>query len=427
MLRVVVEGCQWGDEGKGKITDFLAQQADVVVRFQGGNNAGHTIVFNGQKYALRLIPSGIFNSNIKNVLANGMVINPKALIDELDSLKKRGLKSYQLFISDRAQVVMPYHIDIDGAYEEMLAEQKIGTTKRGISPAYCDKASRIGIRMGDLVNPTYFAQRLKTALIIKNKELASFGLKEYSFESLYNEYLNIGEKLKKYICDTSIMLNNEINNNSKILFEGAQGAMLCMDHGTYPFVTASSPTASSVPLNAGISPKYIDGVVGICKAYTTRVGEGPFATEICDDIAQQIREKGNEYGTVTKRPRRIGWLDLVVLKHSIRVSGIDNLAITLLDVLEGIDDIKLCYSYNFDGKEIDYIPSTIDDYNKCLPNYITLKGWKEDISNIKKFEDLPKEAQKYLRKIEEITKVNIAMFSVGADRNQTIVLKKIFK
>lgn len=426
MPRLVIEGSQWGDEGKGKITDFLAQSADVVVRFQGGNNAGHTINFNHEKYALRLVPSGIFNPKIKNVLANGVVINPKALIEELDELEKRGIKEYQLFISNRAHILMPYHIDLDAANETLLGKASIGTTKKGIGPCYEDKASRIGLRMGDLLNVDYLKERLKTILPIKNHQLKSFSLKEYSFEEIYTLLLSFKERLEKYIVDTSILINEEIEKGKKVLFEGAQGSMLCLDHGTYPYVTSSSPLACSIPLNCGIAPKLIDNVLGICKAYTTRVGEGPFATELFNETANYIREKGHEYGTNTKRPRRVGWLDLVVIKHAKRVSGITNISLMLLDVLGGLDKVKVCTRYLLNGKEIDYIPSNLLDYENCSPVYEELDGWKEDISSCKSFEELPLNCQKYIKKIEEVTKLPVSIISVGPDRNQTIIKKDVW-
>lgn len=423
---VVCEGSQWGDEGKGKVTDYLAQNADVVVRFQGGNNAGHTIIFNGNKYALRLIPSGIFSKNTKNVLANGMVINPKAFFEELKMIEDAGFKDYQLYISNRAHVIMPYHIDLDGAFEEFLSDEKIGTTKKGIGPCYTDKASRIGIRIGDLLDPEQLRKRLATTLVYKNMELKMFNKPTYDFDKLYNECLEWGKKLKPYVCDTSILLNEEIKNNSKILFEGAQGAMLCLDHGTYPYVTSSSPTASSIPLNCGIPPYEVKTVLGIAKAYTTRVGEGPFPTELVNELGSKIREKGHEYGTVTKRPRRIGYFDAVALNHAIRISGIKYLSIMLFDVLSNIDDLKICYAYELDGKMINYIPSTLDEYQKCKPLYLNMKSWNEDISNVKSYEELPENAKAYLKKIEELTNTKVAMFSVGPDRTQTVVLKDLF-
>ena len=426
MPRLVIEGTQWGDEGKGKITDYLAQSADVVVRHQGGNNAGHTINYNNQKYALKLIPSGILSSRTKNVLANGVVINPSALIEELEQLKKKGVKNFQLFISNRAHIVMPYHIDIDQGLENKLGKANIGTTKKGIGPCYMDKASRIGIRMGDLLNETYLKEKLKLILPIKNDELKNLNLNQYQFEELLTLMLTWKEKLKDYIVDTSILLNSEIEKDSKILFEGAQGCMLCLDHGTYPYVTSSSPTACSVPLNTGIAPRYINQVLGITKAYTTRVGEGPFSSEINDDIAYYIREKGHEYGTVTKRPRRIGWLDTVVINHSKRVSGINSIALMLLDVLGGLKEIKICSKYLLNNKEIDYIPSCLEDYNNCVPIYETLEGWEEDISNCKRYEELPINCKKYLEKIEELTNLPISIISVGPDRDQTIILKDVW-
>lgn len=426
MPRIVCEGSQWGDEGKGKITDYLAQKADVVVRFQGGNNAGHTIVFNHRKYALKLIPSGIFNPHIKNVLANGMVINLSAFFEELDRVEQAGFKDYQLFVSDRAHVIMPYHLDLDGALEEMLVDEKIGTTKKGIGPCYSDKSARIGIRIGDLLDPDQLRKRLTTTLQYKNMELAMFHKEPYDFETLYARCLKWGERIKPFVCDTSALLNEEIKKDSKILFEGAQGVMLCLDHGTYPYVTSSSPTASSVPVNCGIPPYAIDRVLGIAKAYTTRVGEGPFPSELNNELGNRIREKGHEYGTVTRRPRRVGYLDTVVLNHAIRVSGINYLAVMLFDVLSGIEDLKICYAYELDGKMISYIPSTLAEYQRCKPMYLTMKPWNEDLSSVRSYEELPDNAKAYLMKISELTGKDIALFSVGPDREQTIVMKDLF-
>lgn len=427
MSTLVVEGSQWGDEGKGKITDYLAQEADVVVRSQGGNNAGHTISFGGKKFALRLIPSGIFNPHIKNVMANGMVINPKGLLEELEGLKKEGIVDYQLFISNRAHVVMPYHQDLDGAYEQYKGSRKIGTTKRGIGPCYRDKMDRIGIRIGDLVSEETFKKVLKDTLPIKNMELKMLGLKEYDFDTLYNEYVEYGKKISKYVCDTSLLLEKELEKGSKILFEGAQGAMLCIDHGTYPYVTSSSPIGSAIPLNCGIAPKYIGNVLGICKAYTTRVGEGPFPTEMEEPLATGVRERGHEYGTVTKRPRRIGWLDCVALNYARRVSGINYLALMLFDVLSGMDELKICYQYELDGKIIETVPSTLDELERVKPIYLTMPGFKEDITHVTSFDELPVNAKNYIRKIEELTKSEVVLFSVGPDRMQTIKLKEFFK
>lgn len=426
MSTLVVVGSQWGDEGKGKITDYMAQEADVVVRSQGGNNAGHTITFDGKKYALRSIPSGIFNPKIKNVMANGMVINPKQMLEELEGLRERGITEYQLFISNRAHVVMPYHQMLDGAFEQFKGDKKIGTTKRGIGPCYADKANRIGIRIADLIDPESFKIALKDALTIKNMELRMLGEKELDFDSIYAEYLEYAKRIKPYVCDTSLLLEEEIEKGSKILFEGAQGVMLCLDHGTYPYVTSSSPTGASVPLNAGIAPKHIDSILGICKAYTTRVGEGPFPTELDGDLAHYIRERGHEYGTVTKRPRRVGYLDCVALNYARRVSGINYLSLMLLDVLSGLDTIKICYAYELDGRIINTVPANLNEFNRCSPVYLEMPGWMEDITQVSSFEELPLQAQNYIRKIEELTKTEVVLFSVGPDRKQTIQLKDFF-
>ncbi|MDE6047628.1 MAG: adenylosuccinate synthase [Anaeroplasmataceae bacterium] len=427
MGTLVIVGSQWGDEGKGKVTDYLAQEADVVVRSQGGNNAGHTILFDGQKFALRSIPSGIFNPNIKNVMANGMVIDPKQALEELHGLEERGIKKYQLFISNRAHVVLPYHSALDGAFEQFKGDKKIGTTKRGIGPAYADKANRIGIRMGEFIEPEVFKEQLKVTLEIKNMELRMLGLEEFVYEDVYKEYTEYARQLKPYVCDTALLLEEEIEKNSKILFEGAQGVMLCLDHGTYPYVTSSSPTGASVPLNSGVAPRYITDVLGICKAYTTRVGEGPFPTELDGDLATYIRERGHEYGTVTKRPRRVGYLDCVALNYARRISGINHLALMLFDVLSGLDTVKICYAYELDGKRIETIPATTYDYTRVKPLYIELPGWKEDITHVTSFDELPVNAQNYIRKIEELTKIKVSLFSVGPDRKQTILLEELFK
>ncbi|MDB4498194.1 adenylosuccinate synthase [Gammaproteobacteria bacterium] len=422
---LVVVGVQWGDEGKGKMTDYLAQKANVVVRYQGGNNAGHTITFGGNKYALQSIPSGVFNPSIKNIMANGMVINPKAALAELNGLKERGITDFQLHMSDRAAVIMPYHISLDGAYEASKGGKKIGTTQKGIGPAYADKYSRIGIRLGDLLDPTYFKERLEAALYVKNLELKMLGLDILEFEPIYKEFLEYGEILRPYICDTSILLNKEIENDQKVLFEGAQGVMLCIENGTYPFVTSSSPTAASVPLGAGIAPKYIDKALGICKAYTTRVGAGPFTTELNTEVADYIRERGHEYGTVTGRPRRVGFLDTVALRHAVRVSGITHLSVMLFDVLSGVKELKICTAYTLDGKQIDYVPGNLSELERCKPVYETLEGFDEDLTEMRDFDQLPSTAKKYLARIEELTNCKIAVVSVGPDRTQTIIKEEL--
>jgi adenylosuccinate synthase len=421
MKRMVIVGTQWGDEGKGKITDYLAQRADLVVRYQGGNNAGHTVVFNGKKYSLHLLPSGILSPKIENVMANGMVINPKAFAEELAKVD-----DFNLHISDRAHVVLPYHQELDKAYELSKGSDKIGTTHKGIGPTYTDKASRLGMRISSFVHPTRFKEKLYELIEIKNRELTLFGYPLLDFKSIYDEYQSYAKLMAPYVTDTSLYLNQAIEKDQKILFEGAQGVMLCLDHGTYPFVTSSSPTASSVPLNTGVAPWLIDGAIGVTKAYTTRVGSGPMPSEIHDALADQIRITGNEFGTTTGRPRRIGWLDTVILRHTRRVSGLSYLAVTLLDVLTGIDELKIAVSYDFNGETIDRIPADIEDFMDCKPNYITIKGWHEDITNVKSYDDLPQNTKNYLDKISELVGVPIGMFSVGPDREQTIMVKEIF-
>lgn len=420
MNSLVIVGTGWGDEGKGKITDYLSKKFDICVRFQGGNNAGHTIKFNNNKYALNLIPSGIFNQNIQNIMSNGMVIDLKALVNEIDILKSKGFDCENLHISDRAHVLFPYHIQLDEIFENIKGNDKVGTTKKGIGPCYTDKAMRIGLRIGDLLNKDSFYKKLSQNVEYVNKLLSIFNSTTFDVNELYNEYTSYANIIKPHIKDTSLFLMNALNENKKILFEGAQGIMLCLDHGTYPYVTSSSPSAASVALNCGIPPQSIQKVLGITKSYATRVGEGVFPTELFSDISNTIRETAHEYGTTTGRARRIGWLDTVVLKHGKRISGITDLAITLLDVLTGFEKLKICTSYMLDGKEIDYIPSTIEEFNKCKPVYIELDGWYEDISNVKSFNNLPKNAKNYIHKIEEITGINVSIISVGPDRKQTI-------
>lgn len=422
----VIEGLQWGDEGKGKITDYLAQHMDIVVRHQGGNNAGHSLVVNNVRYALKSLPSGIISPNIVNIIANGCVVNLTSMLEELNVLKSQGITNYNLYISNRAHIIMPYHIDMDGAYEELLSNNKIGTTKKGIGPCYMDKAARLGIRVGDLLEKEYLKERLNNVLPIKNKELEMLGKKQYSVEELYDIYSKIGDELKSHIIDTSRFLLDSIDQDKKILFEGAQGAMLCIDNGTYPFVTSSSPLANSVSINASIPSKSIDKVVGIMKAYTTRVGAGPFVSELNNEIGDKIREIGHEFGTVTKRPRRIGYLDLVVVKNSIRISGTNYIALMLLDVLTNIKPLKVCVNYELDGKIIDYIPSTISEVNRCKPIYKEFDSWIEDISKIKNYDDLPLNCKKYIEFIEEYTGIKVAFISVGPKREETIIKEDIF-
>lgn len=427
MKRLAVIGSQWGDEGKGKVTDFFAQKADVVVRYQGGNNAGHSVVFDGRRYSLQSIPSGIFNPETINIMGNGMVVNPVSLVSELEKLHTAGITRYRLYISNRAQVVMPYHIDLDGAYEALKGGNQIGTTKKGIGPAYADKYDRVGIRMGDLLDADYFAQRLKDALAIKNAQLQTVGLPTYDFEPLYKQFCELGERFRPMICDTSELLNDQIDNGKKVLFEGAQGMMLGIDHGTYPFVTSSSPSAASIPLGAGIAPQKVESVLGVAKAYCTRVGEGPFPTELSGETANTIRERGHEYGTVTGRPRRVGWFDAVVANYTRRLGGIDFWGLMLFDVLSGLDKVSICTAYELDGRQTTTMPSTIAEYSRCKPVLIEMEGWKEDISGVRSFDELPEAAKAYIAKIEELTKTPVGLVSVGADRTATILRNEELK
>lgn len=426
MSTVAVVGTQWGDEGKGKITDYLAQEADVVVRYQGGDNAGHTVEFNGQQFKIRLVPSGIFNAKMV-IMGNGMVINPKTLIGEMTMLTERGIDVSKLLISDRAHLILPYHPEIDEIQEDKKGELKVGTTKRGIGPAYMDKFARIGIRVGELKDPELFALKLRINLDDKNEYLLANGKEPFDFDAVYAEYMEYAQFLRPHIIDASYVLNKEIDNGSKVLFEGAQGVMLDIDHGTYPYVTSSNPSAASIPVGAGIPPQSIHEVLGIVKAYSTRVGDGPFPTEFDDAVAHGIRERGREYGTVTKRPRRIGWFDATIIQHTRRVSGLTGLSIMLLDVLTGVEELKICTGYRLNGEVIEYVPSLINEFASCEPIYETMPGWNEDITAVTSFAQLPLNAQNYLKRIEKLANVPVVMFSVGPDREQTIRLKPIFK
>ncbi|MDY3265710.1 MAG: adenylosuccinate synthase [Candidatus Enterosoma sp.] len=426
MKTLAIEGMQWGDEGKGKVTDFCASHADIVVRSQGGNNAGHSIEHHGVRYALRLLPSGILNPDTVNVIADGVVINPKAMLEELRILSEKGISSYQLLISKRATLLMPYHIEIDKAREEALGDKKIGTTKNGIGPCYEDRASRLSLRVGDLLDIESLQERVESILPLKNLELKAYGGKEFSVEEIMAMLLEVREALLPHIVDTTAYLQKALKEGKKILFEGAQGAMLCMTYGTFPFVTSSSPLATAIPNNTGLPLTAVEDVLGIMKAYTTRVGAGPFPTEIDGPLADSIREKGHEFGTVTHRPRRVGWLDLPQLKYVIEISGIKRVALMLLDVLSAVDELKLCTGYFIDGKEIDYMPSTVAELEKVEPQFITMPSWKEDISSIRNYDELPLNCRRYLETIEEKLGVKIPMVSVGPDKEATILREELF-
>ncbi|CCC57779.1 adenylosuccinate synthase [Caloramator australicus] len=426
-MSLVVIGAQWGDEGKGKITDFLAEGADVVVRYQGGNNAGHTVIANDKKYKLHLIPSGILYDDKLCIIGNGVVIDPKALLDEIEYLKNEGIRvdNKKLLISDRAHVIMPYHKKIDALSEKKRGSKDIGTTGKGIGPCYTDKHERTGIRICDLLNKEVFYEKLKTNLEVKNRLIREiYEDEEMNFDEIYNTYIEYAEKLKDFITDTSVVLYDNIKEGKKVLFEGAQGTLLDIDYGTYPYVTSSHPIAGGVCIGSGIGPTMIDRVVGVCKAYTTRVGKGPFPTELFDEVGEYIREKGFEYGTTTGRARRCGWLDLVILKYAARISGLTSLAITKIDTLAGLEKIKVCTGYEFEGRVIDNFPASLEDLAKCKPIYEEFDGWDESIKDAKTYDDLPENAKRYLKFIEEYTGVRISIVSVGPERENTIVVGK---
>lgn len=428
MSALIVLGAQWGDEGKGKMTDYLAESAEVVVRSQGGNNAGHTVEVGDKQYKLHLIPSGILYSDKLNVIGNGVVIDPAGLLGEIDYLIGAGVNvtPEKLFISDRAHVVMPYHKLLDGATEKFRGSNDIGTTGKGIGPCYTDKCERSGIRICDLMDKAVFAEKLKFNVELKNAILTKvYGMEPLCFETILHDYLKYAERLRPFIADTSVIVYDEIKKNKKVLFEGAQGNLLDIDYGTYPYVTSSNTIAGGVSSGAGIGPTMIGSIVGIAKAYTTRVGKGPFPTELEDEVGEHIRAVGHEYGTTTGRARRCGWLDAVILKQAARVSGLTSLAITKIDTLAGMKTLKICTGYEFNGRIIEYIPASLDDLAKCVPVYEEFDGWDETVADARSFEELHPNAQKYLRRMEELTGVRIAIVSVGPRRDQTMKVDKL--
>lgn len=428
MSTVVVVGTQWGDEGKGKITDFLAEGADVVARYQGGNNAGHTILIDNKKYKLTMIPSGIFNHNKTCVIGNGMVINPEALIDEINYIHDNGFSTENLKISDRAHVIMPYHLVLDGLEEDRKGVNKIGTTRKGIGPCYMDKAARNGIRIADLMDAEEFETRVRSIIVEKNQLIEQvYGSEPLDADKIVSEYLGFAEVLRPYVTDTSVVLNDAIDAGQKVLFEGAQGVMLDIDQGTYPFVTSSNPSAGGVCIGSGVGPSKIQQVIGVAKAYTTRVGDGPFPTEQDNEIGQLIRDKGHEYGTVTGRPRRVGWFDTVVVRHARRVSGITGLSLNSLDVLTGLETVKICTGYKLRGEVIETYPASLKLVSECEAIYEELPGWSEDISGAKTLEDLPVNTRNYVNRVSELTGIPIAIFSVGRNREQTNPVRPIYE
>jgi len=415
----LVIGTQWGDEGKGKVVDYYSKNADYVVRFQGGNNAGHTIKVGDEVYKLHVTPSGVIQGKI-GVIGNGVVLDPEVLINEIDDLISRGIKP-KLLISNRTNIIMPYHKILDGAEEKYLKDKKIGTTKRGIGPCYSDKIARNGIRAVDLADKKSLEKRLDLILPIKQKLYEVYGIKEkLDKKEILEKYTELGKCLKDYITNTHIELNKAIQSGKNILFEGAQGTMLDVDFGTYPYTTSSHTLSGGSCIGTGISPKKLNDIIGIVKAYTTRVGEGPLPTELFDKNGKHLQQKGHEFGTTTSRPRRCGWLDLVVVKHSCMLSGVTKIALTKLDVLNGLETVKICTEYKLNDKKIDYFPANIYDVEKCKPIYKEFKGWDKIDAKSTKITDLPKTAQEYIKYIEKETKTQISLVSIGPGRTETI-------
>lgn len=427
MSSLVVIGAQWGDEGKGKITDFLANRADVVVRYQGGNNAGHTVEVDDKKYKLHLIPSGIIHKEKPCVIGNGVVIDPEALITEIDYLEREGISTDNLIISSRAHVILPYHKILDKLSEESLGSNKIGTTKKGIGPAYMDKIQRIGIRICDLIDNEVFKKKLKININEKNKMIEKiYKGSTIDFDDVYKKYSKYADRIRSYVKDATVEVYKHIKLENKVLFEGAQGTLLDIDLGTYPFVTSSHPISGGVCVGAGVGPTAIDKVVGVVKAYTTRVGEGPFPTELFDETGALIREKGFEFGTTTGRPRRCGWFDAVILSFAVRTNGLTSIAITKLDTLAGLEKVKICTGYEVDGEILRDFPASLDVLAKCKPIYEELEGWGEEIKEARSYEELPNNAKKYLERISQLCDIDINIISIGPKRSETIILNELF-
>lgn len=424
---LVIVGTQWGDEGKGKMIDYLSKEADMVVRGQGGNNAGHTVVVEDKKYALHLIPSGILYEGTINIIGNGVVLDPEGFLNELEKLTKEGIDTSKIVISDRAHIVFPYHKVIDALSESMRGSKEIGTTKKGIGPCYMDKIERTGIRTCDLLDKDVFVEKVSEQIDKKNQLIEKiYGGEKVDKDEIIKNYLVYADKLRPFIADTSVMVYEALKRGDKVLFEGAQGTLLDVDLGTYPYVTSSHPTSGGFTIGAGVGPNMIEEVLGISKAYTTRVGKGPFVTEEDNETGDKIRIAGHEFGTTTGRPRRCGWFDAVIVKYAVRTNGITALSLMLLDVLTGFDTIKLCTAYDYNGETIEHFPASLKKLEDCKPIYKEMKGWTEDISNCTSFEELPEEAKAYITAIEEMVGVPITMISVGPKRSQTIIRENIF-
>ncbi|MEI8171854.1 MAG: adenylosuccinate synthase [Deltaproteobacteria bacterium] len=430
MANVAIIGTQWGDEGKGKVVDLYAQDADVIARFQGGNNAGHTLVVKGQQTILHLVPSGILHDWKICIIGNGVVVDPKVLIEEIEQLKSRGVlpPNTRLFVSEKAHVIMPYHRRIDVARESHGMGKKIGTTGRGIGPAYEDKIARVGIRICDLLDEEVFREKLNRNIDEKNFYLTRLFQEEpLDKEAIYREYRTYADRIRPYVADTSIIMNDEIRKGKKILFEGAQGSHLDIDHGTFPYVTSSNTVAGNAACGTGVGPSAVTAVVGICKAYTTRVGEGPFVTELTCEIGDSIREVGQEYGATTGRKRRCGWLDMVLVRQSVRLSGITGIALTKLDVLTGLEKLKICVGYKTSrGEFTESLPSNPRLLAQCQPIYEEMAGWTEDITKATHVEELPQNTRRYIERLEVLAGVKLVLVSVGAGREETIILKNPF-
>ena len=423
MSAFIVLGAQWGDEGKGKMTDYLAEEANVVVRFQGGNNAGHTVVVGDKEYKLHLIPSGILYEDKLNVIGNGVVVDPKALFDEIDYLEGVGVKvtPERLIVSDRAQLIMPYHKTLDILKEKARGKNDIGTTGKGIGPCYTDKFERCGIRVCDLMHEDVFAEKLKENIETKNEYITKvLDGEALNYDEILKEYVGFAKKLSPFVQDTSVRVYNDIKADKVVLFEGAQGMLLDIDYGTYPYVTSSNTTAGGVCSGIGIGPNMVTNAVGITKAYTTRVGKGPFPTELLDETGDWIREKGHEYGVTTGRSRRCGWLDLVIVKTAARVSGLTSLAVTKIDTLAGLEKIKVCVGYKFNDTVIDYFPASLEDLAKCEPIYEEFDGWDDSVADVRSYDDLPDNVKTYLNRISEFTDTKISIVGVGPKRDQTM-------
>jgi len=426
MPAIVLIGAQWGDEGKGKATDLLGDRVQYVVRYQGGNNAGHTVVIGDESYALHMLPSGVLSPEVTPVIGNGVVIDPGVLFDEIDTLQQRGVSCDRLLVSANAHLIMPYHRALDKVTERFLGNARIGTTGRGIGPTYGDKVARVGIRVQDLFDPGILGQKLELTLRDKNQLLTKvYNRRGIDAKRTAEEYIRYGERLKPYVADTALVLSKALDNNEVVLLEGAQATMLDVDHGTYPFVTSSSPTAGGACVGAGIGPTRITKVIGIVKAYTTRVGSGPFPTELLDEQGEWLRKTGSEYGVTTGRPRRTGWFDAVVARYAARVNGVTDFFVTKLDVLSSLDKVPVCVAYEVGGRRCDDIPMTQTEFHHAKPVYEYLDGWWEDISEAKSYDDLPEAAKNYIKTIEELSGAPVSAVGVGPRRDQTLQLREM--